>query len=138
MFLFLLLICKSPLYILGTSPYQIHDLQLFSPIQIFTLKKKIFLLALAGVAQWIECWPANQRVAGLIPVGAHAWVAGQVPSRGCARGNHTLMYLPLSFSLPSHLSKNKINKIFFKKKRSYLYGTQDRVEWIWESQHRAW
>ena len=23
--------------------------------------------ALAGVAQWIECWPANQRVARLIP-----------------------------------------------------------------------
>ena len=24
------------------------------------------LLALAGVTQWIECWPVNQRVAGLI------------------------------------------------------------------------
>ena len=23
--------------------------------------------ALAGVAQWIECWPENQRVAGSIP-----------------------------------------------------------------------
>ena len=23
--------------------------------------------ALAGVAQWIECWPANERVTGLIP-----------------------------------------------------------------------
>ena len=23
--------------------------------------------ALAGVAQWIECWPVNQRVSGLIP-----------------------------------------------------------------------
>ena len=23
--------------------------------------------ALAGVAQWTECWPANQRVAGSIP-----------------------------------------------------------------------
>ena len=23
--------------------------------------------ALVGVAQWIECWPANQRVAGSIP-----------------------------------------------------------------------
>ena len=23
--------------------------------------------ALAGVAQWIECWPANQRVTGLVP-----------------------------------------------------------------------
>ena len=25
------------------------------------------MLALAGVAQWIECQPANQRVAGSIP-----------------------------------------------------------------------
>ena len=40
------------------------------------------ILALAGVAQWTERWPANQRVAGLIPFGAHAWVAGQVPRRG--------------------------------------------------------
>ena len=42
------------------------------------------------------------------PVRAHAWVAGQVPSGGRSRGNHTLMFLSSS-SLP--LSKNKINKI---------------------------
>ena len=24
-------------------------------------------MALAGVAQWTECWPANHRVAGSIP-----------------------------------------------------------------------
>ena len=28
--------------------------------------RKCFM-ALTGVAQWIECWPANQRVAGSIP-----------------------------------------------------------------------
>ena len=40
------------------------------------------------------------------PVRAHAWVASQVPSRGCMRGNHTLMFL--SLSLPSFpFSKNK-------------------------------
>ena len=32
---------------------------------------------------------------------AHAWVAGQVPSRGRTRGNHTLLFLSLSFSIPS-------------------------------------
>ena len=48
------------------------------------------------------------------PVRAHAWVAGQVPSRGCMRGNHTLMFLSLSFSLPFSLSK-KINKYNLKK-----------------------
>ena len=38
---------------------------------------------------------------------AHAWVAGQVPSREHSRGNHTLIFLSLSFSLPPILSKNK-------------------------------
>ena len=41
------------------------------------------------------------------PVRAHAWVVGQVPSSGCVRSNHTLMFLSLSFSFPSPLSKNK-------------------------------
>ena len=31
---------------------------------------------------------------------AHAWAAGQVPSRGHSRGHHTLMFLSLLFSLP--------------------------------------
>ena len=34
----------------------------------------------------------------LFPLRAHAWVAGQVPSRGHMRGNHTLVFL--SFFLP--------------------------------------
>ena len=51
------------------------------------------------------------------PVRAQAWVAGQVPSRGCTRGNHTLMFLFLSFSFPSPL---KINKIFFKNTLKHL------------------
>ena len=44
------------------------------------------------------------------PVRAHAWVAGQVPSGGHAAGNHTLMFLSLSFSHPSPLYKNKYKK----------------------------
>ena len=34
---------------------------------------------------------------------AHAWAAGQVPNRGHVRGNHTLIFLSLSFSLSSPL-----------------------------------
>ena len=67
------------------------------------LKIKVRRNTLAGVAQWIECQPANQRVTGSIPSRAHAWVAGWVPSRGCARGNHTLIFLSLSFPFPSPL-----------------------------------
>ena len=68
---------------------------------------RFLFLALAGVAQWIECWPANQRSLVQFPVRAHAWVVGQVPRRGHMRGNHTLMFLSLSFFLLSPLSKNK-------------------------------
>ena len=49
------------------------------------------------------------------PVKAHAWVPGQVPSRGRTRGNHTLVILSLSFSLPSPPSKSKKIKYFLKR-----------------------
>ena len=68
-------------------------------------KKKV-ILTLAGVAQWIECQPVNQRVPDSIPVRTQACVACRVPSRARARDNHSLMLLFLSFSLPSPLSKN--------------------------------
>ena len=48
------------------------------------------------------------------PVGAHAWVVGQVSSRGLAT-THWCFSPFLSPSLP--LSKNKINQIFKKGKR---------------------
>ena len=73
---------------------------------------------MAGVSQWIECWPENQRVAGSIPSQAHAWIASQVPGGRCMRGNHTLMFLFLSFCLPSPLSKNKEIKSLKKQKFS--------------------
>ena len=69
------------------------------------LKIKIIIIALAGVAQWIE--PGLQTKGSLVPypVRAHAWAVGQVPSRGLMRGSHKWMFLSLSSSLP--LSKNK-------------------------------
>ena len=69
------------------------------------------VLALAGVAQWIEHGLQTKGALVRFPVGAHAWVAGQVPSGGHVRGNHTLMFPCLSFSLPSPLSKNKEIKL---------------------------
>ena len=60
---------------------------------------------LAGVAQWIELGLQTAGLPVQFPVRAHAWVAGQVPSEGHVRGNHTLMVLSLSVSLPSRLSK---------------------------------
>ena len=58
--------------------------------------------ALAGVAQWIECRPANQRVASSIPrqrtcLGCGpgppwrgVWGGGGGGGGGSARGNHTI------------------------------------------------
>ena len=51
----------------------------------------------------------NQRAASLIPSEGTYLGCSQVPRRGRARGNHTLLFLCLSFSHPSRL---KINKIF--------------------------
>ena len=59
-----------------------------------------------GVPQWTEHGPANQRIAASIPSQGHACIAGQVSSRGCARGNHTMMFLSLSPSLPLSLKIN--------------------------------
>ena len=42
------------------------------------------------------------------PIRAHAWIVGQVSRGGHTRGNHTLIFLSLSFSFLS--SSLKINK----------------------------
>ena len=64
-------------------------------------------LALAGVAQWIERGLQTRGLLVRFPVRAQAWVAGQVPSGGHVRGNHTLIFLSLSPSLPLSLKINK-------------------------------
>ena len=56
-------------------------------------------IALAGVAQWVERQTVKPRDTGSIPSQDTCLVVGQVPSRGCMGGNHTLMFISLSFSL---------------------------------------
>ena len=47
------------------------------------------LMALAGVAQWVECGPANQRIAGLVPSQGTCLVCGPGPQmRVCKRQTH--------------------------------------------------
>ena len=74
--------------------------------------------ALAGVAQWIEHGLGTKGLPVQFQVRTYAWVAGQVPSRGHTRGNHTLIFISLSFSFPCPLSKKLINKIFLKNLKS--------------------
>ena len=59
-------------------------------------------LALAGVAHGLSTGLQTKGLPVRFPVRAHAWVVGQVPSRGRLRGN-----IDVSLSLYSPLSKNK-------------------------------
>ena len=66
-------------------------------------------VALAGVAQWIECQPVNWKVTGSIPGQGTCLGCGPGPQLGCVRGSQ-LMFLSISpsFSLSLKISKNKI------------------------------
>ena len=64
------------------------------------VKVKKMYIALAGVAQWIECWPVTQRVASSIPSLGHMpglWARSPV---GGAREATTHWYLSLSLPPP--------------------------------------
>ena len=67
-----------------------------------TTMMKPWLVWLSGLS--VSLWTRGSPVQ--FPVGAHAWVLGQVPRRGCMRGNHTLMFLSFLSPVPSR----KINK----------------------------
>ena len=56
--------------------------------------------ALAGVAPWTEHQTGKQRVPSLIPSRGTGLGCGPGPQRRHMRGNHTLRFLSLSFSLP--------------------------------------
>ena len=71
-------------------------------------KKRSWLLWLSELSSDLQTKGSPVR----FPVRAHAWVVGQVPSRGHVRGNHTLMFSYL-LSLPSL----KIHTLNLKKKK---------------------
>ena len=72
---------------------------------------KIIYFALSGVAQWIECWPANQRVTSLIPSHDTCLGCGPGPWWGSLeRQPHIDVSLPLFLPPYSSLKINKILK----------------------------
>ena len=90
--------------------------------------------ALAGVAQWTQCWPANQRVTGWFSVRARAWAVGQVPNRGMREATtHWRFSLSLSPSLP--LSQ-KINKYNLEKKEIDLLEYHQTAYQVQEATER--
>ena len=68
------------------------------------------IIAVVGVAQWIECWPLNQKVTSSIPTEGTCLGCGpggvmQEATDQCI--SCTLMFLSLSISVPHPHSKNK-------------------------------
>ena len=111
--------CLPWLTMLGTNPKPLGpplvavfagamlSTSLFLLLFTYTFLKSLnilpWLVWLSGLR--VSLWTKGSLVQ--IPVRAHSWVVAQVPSRGRTRGNHTLMFLSLSFSLPYPLYKNK-------------------------------
>ena len=81
-------------------PFNLHiSLKSLIVKRWFGLKKKTKHTQ-AGVAQWIERWPANRKVVVLFPVRAHSWVVCQAPSWGRARGNQSMYLWHIDVLLP--------------------------------------
>ena len=75
--------------------------QVISPVFNYVLlsRKQIlpWLVWLSGLSTGL----LTKRSLVWFPLRVQAWVSGQVPKRGCLRGNYRLMFLSLSFSLLS-------------------------------------
>ena len=57
------------------------------------------LIALAGVAQWIEHQPVNQKVTGSIPSQGTCWCCRSGPQLGACRRQPVNVLLPFFFPL---------------------------------------
>ena len=71
------------------------------------IKNTLEEVALAGVAQWIKCWPANQRVTGLISSLRHMPGLQSRSPVGGTQDTTTHCYFSPSLSPSLPLSKNK-------------------------------
>ena len=73
------------------------DIFLLSHCLPLSLKIKSF--ALAGVAQWIECWPGSQRVTSLISSQGTCLGCGSGPQQGA---HERQPHIDVFFSLPEN------------------------------------
>ena len=85
--------------------WSLYDCECLCYSSYITVAKK-WSPTLIGVAQLVGHSSAKCKATGKVPWLTHACVAGQVPGWGHARGSPSV-FLSLSFSLPSPLSKNK-------------------------------
>ena len=99
---------------LGTQPLMLRTLPdrvlFISSLGCSFVSFKISFVALAGIAQWIERRPANQKVSGSIPSQGTCLGCRPGPWWGARKKQpHTDVSLPLP-SLSSPVSKNKYIK----------------------------
>ena len=92
---------KKPNKLFGQpSMYVCTYINKCAQILTLVLLDKEYRRALAGVAQWIERRPVNQRVAGAIPSQGTCLGCGPGPQWGvCERQPHIDVFLPLFYSL---------------------------------------
>ena len=84
-----------------------QSLSAYFHVTINTVGGELWLVWLSGMSAGLQ----TKRSRVPFSLKAHAWIVGQAPGGGHVTGNHTLMFLSLSFSLPSLLSKNLFKKI---------------------------
>ena len=90
---------------MGMMIINFEDVALQRP---FLMKPFKNISALAGVAQWIECWPANQRVAGSICIYGTCLGCRPGPQLGAYKRQAHIDISLLLFLLP--FPSPKINK----------------------------
>ena len=112
----------------------IHSIFYLLNINISAYGKTHLIYPTQPWLMWLSGLSAGLRSKGWLvrfPVRACAWVAGQVPSKECARGNHTIMFLSLFFSPPSHLKIKKVN--YFLITNSFVFGIKNKYMFIVEN-----
>ena len=78
-----------------------HTMNKCMPLKVTKNRMLPWLVLLSGLSAFLQTYGSPV----WLSFRAHAWVVGQVPSRGHARGNHTLTFF--SLFLLSFPSKNK-------------------------------
>ena len=86
-------------------------------LEIYVCHEMKKVEALAGVAQWVECWPVNWRVARSIP--SQGTCLGCRPGPQLGAGKRQLVNVSLAHQCfsPSLYPSSPKNKIFFKKEK---------------------
>ena len=107
------LVVSKPTYFQYTKPTSFNTQRLDSPQNSPTYAHSDLAYGFCSLKKnfwfwlvWLSGLSTSLQTEGspvLFPIGAHAWVAGQVPSWGCVRGNQLMFLSHTDVSLPLFL-----------------------------------